>query len=255
LSFALLAAFGSVAGLLGALLGIGGGIIVVPALSELLGVPFRHAVAASLVVIIASSSASSAAYVDRGAANLKVGVVLELATVAGSLLGSSVAGVVPVRVLKLLFAAVALYAATMLWLRRHGGSDSADASSHEVHGWIPGLSASAVAGAISGMLGVGGGLFKMPAMTLAMGLPFKVAAATSNFMIGVTAAAGAYVYFARGELDPGLAAPLVVGVFAGSLLGSTLLPRLPARRLQSAFALLLVFLGGRMAWIAAQGGS
>jgi uncharacterized membrane protein YfcA len=254
LASALLAALGAAAGLLGALLGIGGGILIVPALSELLGVPFRHAVAASLVVIIASSSASSAAYVDRGTANLKVGVVLELATVGGSLLGSAVAGVAPVRVLKILFAAVALYAAAMLWARRHAGSDSTDAGEHAVHGWIPGLSASAVAGAISGMLGVGGGLFKMPAMTLAMGIPFKVAAATSNFMIGVTAAAGAYVYFARGELDPRLAAPLVVGVFAGSLVGSTLLPRLPARRLQSAFAVVLVFLGGRMAWMAALGG-
>ncbi|HEX9243103.1 MAG TPA: sulfite exporter TauE/SafE family protein [Anaeromyxobacter sp.] len=252
---AALAAFGAAAGLLGALLGIGGGILIVPALSELLGVPFRHAVAASLVVIIASSSASSAAYVDRGAANIRVGVVLELATVAGSLLGSAVAGVAPVRVLKILFAAVALYAATMLWVRRHAGSDSAEAGAEAVHGWLPGLSASAVAGAISGLLGVGGGLFKMPAMTLAMGMPFKVAAATSNFMIGVTAAAGAYVYFARGELDPQLAAPLVVGVFAGSLLGSTLLPRLPARRLQGAFAVILVFLGGRMAWLAALGGS
>jgi uncharacterized membrane protein YfcA len=250
---ALLAAFGAAAGLLGALLGIGGGIIIVPALSELLGVPFRHAVAASLVVIIASSSSSSAAYVDRGFANVKVGVVLELATVAGSLLGSAVAGIAPVRVLKLLFASVALYAAAMLWVRRHVGSDSTDAGAHAVHGWVPGLSASAVAGAISGMLGVGGGLFKMPAMTLAMGIPFKVAAATSNFMIGVTAAAGAYVYFARGELDPALAAPLVVGVFAGSLLGSSLLPRLPARRLQSVFAVVLVLLGARMAWYATLG--
>lgn len=248
-----LAGIGAVAGLLGALLGIGGGVIVVPALSELYGVPFRHAIAASLVVIIASSSASSAAYVERGAANLRVGVVLELATVAGSLLGSAVAGYAPVDTLKLLFAAVALYAAAMLWIRRHGTSDSADARGQEVRGWAPGLALSALAGAMSGLLGVGGGLFKMPGMTLAMGIPFKVAAATSNFMIGVTAAAGAYVYFGRGDLDPLLAAPLVVGVFAGSLAGTSLLPRLPARRLQGAFAVLLVFLGGRMAWNVLQG--
>lgn len=243
-----LAAIGAVAGLLGALLGIGGGVIVVPALSELYGVPFRHAVAASLVVIIASSSASSAAYVERGAANLRVGVVLELATVGGALLGSAVAGLAPVRTLKLLFALVALYAAVMLWLGRRDASDSADAEGGEVRGWVPGLATSAVAGAMSGLLGVGGGLFKMPGMTLAMGIPFKVAAATSNFMIGVTAAAGAYVYFARGELDPLLAAPLVVGVFAGSLAGTSLLHRLPARRLQGAFAAMLVLLGGRMIW-------
>ena len=243
-----LAAIGAIAGLLGALLGIGGGVIVIPALSELYGVPFRHAVAASLVVIIASSSASSAAYVERGAANLRVGVVLELATVAGSLAGSAVAGLVPVRTLKLLFAAIAVYAAGMLWVRRHGASEAAEAGAHEVHGWPGGLALSALAGATSGLLGVGGGLFKMPGMTLAMGIPFKVAAATSNFMIGVTAAAGAYVYFARGDLDPLLAAPLVVGVFAGSLAGTSLLPRVPARRLQGVFAALVLVLGGRMAW-------
>jgi uncharacterized membrane protein YfcA len=247
-AFLALSAIGALAGLLGALLGIGGGVIVVPALSELYGIPFRHAVAASLVVIIASSSASSAAYVERGAANLRVGVILELATVAGSLLGSAVAGVAPVRTLKLLFALVAVYAAAMLWLRRGAASEAEDAGAREVRGWAPGLAMSAVAGAISGLLGVGGGLFKMPGMTLAMGIPFKVAAATSNFMIGVTAAAGAYVYFGRGELDPLVAAPLVVGVFAGSLAGTSLLPRIPARRLQGAFAGVLVFLGGRMIW-------
>jgi uncharacterized protein len=244
----ILAALGAVAGSLGALLGIGGGVIIVPALSELYGIPFRHAVAASLVVIVASSSASSAAYVERGAANLRVGVVLELATVAGALLGSAVAGLVPIGTLKLLFAAVALYAAAMLWIRRRDASDSADASAQVVHGWAPGLAMSGVAGAISGLLGVGGGLFKLPAMTLAMGMPFKVAAATSNFMIGVTAAAGAYVYFARGDLDAQLAAPLVVGVFAGAMLGTSVLPRLPAPRLQAGFAALLVVLGSRMIW-------
>jgi uncharacterized membrane protein YfcA len=252
-AFLALAAIGAVSGTLGALLGIGGGVIVVPALSELYGIPFRHAVAASLVVIIASSSASSAAYVERGAANLRVGVILELATVAGSLLGSAVAGVAPVRTLKLLFALVAVYAAVTLWLRRDEASESIDAAG-EVRGWVPGLAMSTVAGAISGLLGVGGGLFKMPGMTLAMGIPFKVAAATSNFMIGVTAAAGAYVYFGRGELDPLVAAPLVVGVFAGSLAGTSLVHRIPARRLQGAFATVLVFLGGRMIWGVLRGG-
>jgi hypothetical protein len=248
-----LAAIGAVAGLLGALLGIGGGVVIVPALSELHGVPFRSAVAASLVVIIASSSASSAAYMERGAANLRVGVVLELATVAGAILGSAVAGVAPIPALKVLFALVAVYAAVMLWRGRNDASDSADAQAQEARGWAPGLAMSTVAGAISGLLGVGGGLFTMPAMTLAMGIPFKVAAATSNFMIGVTAAAGAYVYFARGELDPLLAAPLVVGVFAGSLAGTSVLHRLPARRLQGVFAVLLVLLGGRMMWNALRG--
>lgn len=245
---ALLALLGASAGMLGALLGVGGGVILVPALSELFGVPFREAVAVSLVVIVASASASSAAYVERGAADVKVGVVLEVATVAGALLGSSAAGVAPVRTLKLLFASVALYSAASLWLRRHATSEAQAVGAYSVRGWAPGLAVSAAAGALSGLLGVGGGVFKMPVMTLAMGLPFKVAAATSNFMIGVTAAAGAYVYWGRGEVNAELAAPVVVGVIAGARLGSGLLLRLPARRLQVAFAGLLAFLGGRIVW-------
>ncbi len=244
-----LALIGVAAGLLGSLMGVGGGVIVVPALSELYGVPFREAVAVSLVVIVANASASSAAYVERGASDLRVGVVLELATVTGAILGSSLAGLAPVRTLKLLFAAVAIYSAVSLWLRRHGTSEAQVVGGYEVRRWGPGLAVSTAAGALSGLLGVGGGVFKMPAMTLAMGLPFKVAAATSNFMIGVTAAAGAYVYWGRGEVNAELAAPVVVGTFLGARLGSSLLARLPAKRLQVAFAGLLAFLGGRMAWV------
>jgi uncharacterized membrane protein YfcA len=250
-----LAVVGASAGLLGSLLGVGGGVIVVPALSELFGVPFRGAVAVSLVAIIASSSASSAAYVGRGASDLKVGVVLELATVSGAILGSSLAGLAPVRVLKLLFAAVAFYSAASLWLRRHGTSEAQTVGAYAVRGWAPGLAVSAAAGALSGLLGVGGGIFKMPVMTLAMGLPFKVAAATSNFMIGVTAAAGAYVYWARGDVNAELAAPVVVGVFIGARLGTTLLPKLPAKGLQLAFAGVLVLLAGRMVFTVLAGGS
>ncbi|HET8538728.1 MAG TPA: sulfite exporter TauE/SafE family protein [Anaeromyxobacter sp.] len=243
-----LALVGAAAGLLGSLMGVGGGIIVVPALSELHGVPFREAIAVSLVVIIANSSASSAAYVERGASDLEVGVVLELATVAGAILGSAVAGLAPVRTLKLLFAGVAIYSAVSLWLRRHRASDAQVVGGYAVRGWAPGLAVSVAAGAMSGLLGIGGGVFKMPAMTLAMGLPFKVAAATSNFMIGVTAAAGAYVYWGRGEVNAELAAPVVVGAFVGARLGSSLLARLPATRLQTAFAVFLAIMGGRMAW-------
>lgn len=248
-----LAFVGALAGLLGALMGVGGGIVVVPALTELFGVPFRHAVAVSLVAIVASSSASSAAYVERGTSDIKVGVILELATVAGALLGGVVAGTAPVHTLKLLFAAVTAYSAASLWLRRHTASEGQTAGAYEVRGWAPGLAVSAVAGALSGLLGVGGGVLKVPAMTLAMGLPFKVAAATSNFMIGVTAAAGAYVYWARGDLDAQLAAPVVVGVFLGARLGVTLLGQIPARRLHAAFAGILVFLGGRMVWSVLRG--
>jgi uncharacterized membrane protein YfcA len=249
-----LVAIGFSAGLLGALMGLGGGIIVVPALTQLFGVPFRAAVAASLVTIVASSSASSAAYVGRGQVDLRVAVVLELATVSGALLGSGIAGLLPVVALKLLFAALAFYVATTLWIRRHTASDAMEVGAYEVRRWGTGLGVSGLAGAVSGLLGVGGGAFKVPAMTLAMGIPFKVAAATSNFAIGVTAAVSAYLYYGRGDLDPLLAAPVVVGVFLGARVGTSALRHLPARRLQGAFALLLLFIGARMIWDALRGG-
>jgi uncharacterized protein len=243
----LLASVGLLAGLAGALMGIGGGVIVIPALTLGFGLPFRHAVAISLVVIIASSSASAATYVDRKLSDLRVGVVLELATVAGAMAGGAMAASVPLGLLKALFAAVSLWTAFALYARRAAASDD-EGRVYVVRRWWAGLSASAVAGAVSGLIGVGGGFLKVPVMTLAMGLPFKVATATSNFMIGVTAAASAYLYFARGELELAVAAPVVVGVFIGARAGTGLLPRIPARRLQAAFAALLVVVGGRMAW-------
>lgn len=251
----LLASIGLGAGALGALMGIGGGIVVVPILSAGLGLPFRQAVAISLVVIIASSSAAAASYVDKKLSDMRVGVVLELATVAGAMVGSAVAGFAPVSALKVIFAGVALYTAWVMWTRRQGKAEPDAASEYTVRNWGLGLGASATAGAISGLVGVGGGFLKVPAMTLAMGLPFKVAAATSNFMIGVTAAASAYVYFARGDLDVQLAAPVVVGVFVGARLGTSLMTRLSARRLQTSFAAVLVLIGGRMLWDVFRGGA
>lgn len=242
-----LAAVGLVAGLLGALLGIGGGVVVIPALTLGFGLSFRHAVAVSLVVIIASSSAAAATYVDRRLSDLRVGVVLELATVAGAIAGGALAAVVPTGVLEVLFVLVSLWTAYALYARRAQAVEG-DGGGYVVRRWWAGLSASGVAGMVSGLIGVGGGFLKMPVMTLAMGIPFKVATATSNFMIGVTAAASAYVYFARGDLDLAVAAPVVVGVFAGARAGTALLPRIPARRLQAGFAALLVVVGARMAW-------
>lgn len=243
----LLASLGLLAGGLGALMGIGGGIIVVPALSAGFGLPFRQAVAVSLVVIIASSSASAATYVDRKLSDMRVGVVLELATVAGALAGSALAGVVPTGALKILFACVAGYSAAMMW-RRGRGAPEPDVSDYRVRRWGTGLAASGVAGAVSGLIGLGGGFLKVPVMTLAMGMPFKVAAATSNFMIGVTAAASAYVYHARGDLDVLVAAPVLVGVFVGARLGAGLMARVASHRLQAAFAGLQLLIASRMLW-------
>jgi len=250
----LLAAVGLSAGLLGSLMGVGGGVIVVPALAELFGVPFRHAVGVSLVVIVMSSTTSSAAYVARGTTDVHAAVVLGIVTVCGALAGSLLAGVAPVAALRLLFVAATVYAAAMLWRSRRETSDSASSGARGTRGWAPGLVVGAAAGALSGLLGVGGGVFLMPVLTLLLGIPFKVAAATSNFLIAATAAAGAYVYWARGEVDAMLAAPVVAGVFLGARLGAAVLPRIPARRLQGFFAGFLVLVGGRMLWSLLGGG-
>lgn len=243
----LLALVGAGAGLFGALMGVGGGLIVVPALTQLFHVPFPHAVAVSLAVIVVSSSASSVAYVEKGLTDIRTGVVLELATVTGALAGSVLAAHVSQAFLLALFTAVAWFTAWTVWRRRGQSGEGQKAGDYVVRRWGAGLGVSFVAGAVSGLIGVGGGFLKVPAMSLLMGLPFKVAAATSNFMIGVTAATSAYVYAARGDLDLAVAAPTVVGVYLGARLGTQLLPRIPAARLQGAFALVLAVIGSRMA--------
>ncbi|MGC4001019.1 MAG: sulfite exporter TauE/SafE family protein [Anaeromyxobacter sp.] len=245
------------AGLLGSLVGLGGGIIVVPALSLVLGVDMRHAIGASIVAVIATSTGSAARYVREHLSNLRVAMVLELATAAGALVGALMAGQIPTRGLKLLFGALQVF--TVVTMLRHGRGGArlepppdAWADRLQLHGaWTDpvtgrehpyrvartrfGLAVSGAAGVVSGLLGVGGGLFKVPAMTLAMGIPLKVATATSNFMIGVTAAAGAAVYFARGDVLPFVAAPVAVGVVLGATTGARIMGRVPTAAIRWLF--------------------
>ena len=243
----LLVLVGCAGGLFGALMGVGGGLVIIPVLTHVVGLRFSPGVAISLAAIIVSSSASSASYVEKGIADIRTGVVLELATVAGAIAASALAPYVPLPALLVLFAAVAWYTALASWRRRGHGGEGMAAGEYPVRRWGTGLAMSFGAGAASGLIGVGGGFLKVPAMSLVMGLPFKVATATSNFMIGVTAAASAYVYAARGELELSVAAPTVVGVYAGARLGSALLPRIPSARLQGAFAAVLALIGLRVA--------
>lgn len=246
------------AGLIGALAGVGGGIIIVPALTLLMGVEIRHAIAASLVCVVATSAGASAAYVRERITNLRLGMLLETATVPGALLGALFTLVLRGRErwLFLLFAVVMAYTAwTMFRLRgadrevsrRHAPVASSPpdriADALALHGAYYdhsqrrqvayrvtrtplGLAVSVLAGAVSALLGIGGGIFKVPVMNLAMGLPIKVSTATSNFMIGVTAAASAMVYYTRGEVIPSIAAPVAIGVLAGARTGAQLLGRL-----------------------------
>ena len=256
------------AGLLGSLLGLGGGIIVVPALTLLLHVDIRFAIGASIVSVIATSSGAAAAYVRDGMTNLRVAMFLELGTTAGALSGAYLAGVVPVRTLYLVFGLVMGYSALAMFRKRHAdlavavpadaladrldlhGSYVDEALGREVHypvtGSRIGLGLMYVAGVVSGLLGIGSGALKVPAMDLAMRLPIKVSTATSNFMIGVTAAASAGVYFARGQVDPFVAGPVAMGVLTGALTGSRLLGRLHSAVIRKVFVAVLLWVSLEM---------
>jgi len=231
------------AGLLGSLVGVGGGIIVVPALTLLMGVGIQKAIAASIISVIATSSGAAASYVSEGITNMRLGMVLEVATVAGALTGAWLAADVPGRGLYLIFATVLAYTVwSMLRPPAHRAVPAPDAMadrlrlhgsffdrslgkevSYRVSRTKLGLSVSYVAGVASGLLGIGGGVLKVPVMNVAMGMPIKACTATSNFMIGVTAATSAAVYLMRGEVLPFIAAPVAVGVLLGARTGARLM--------------------------------
>lgn len=258
------------AGLLGALLGLGGGIIVVPAIALVLGVDIRYAIGASIVSVIATSSAAGAAYVKDHVANIRLAMFLELGTSAGALAGAFLAGIVDRRWLYFVFAGALTYAAVAMWRqKRSGGSRTVskpdrlaavlalDSSyvdqqrgtriEYRVSRTPVGFAIGSTAGIASGLLGIGGGVIKVPAMALGMGVPMKVATATSNFMIGVTAAASAGVYFARGDVDPYIAAPTALGVLTGSFLGARYMHRVRSSWLRAAFTVILLIVASQMA--------
>jgi len=255
-----------VAGGLGSLLGLGGGLIIIPALTLLLHVDIRYAIGASIVSVIATSSGAAAAYVRERMTNLRVAMVLEIATTLGALTGAYCAGRVGGRALEVIFGLIMGYSAIMMLRRREsresvGRAPWADRLrlhgsyydkalgrevAYRVRGTRVGLVLMYIAGVMSGLLGIGSGALKVPAMDLAMRLPIKVSTATSNFMIGVTAAAGAGIYFMRGDIVPFIAAPVAVGVSAGALLGSRLLGRIRSDRLRAAFVIILLLVSLQM---------
>lgn len=257
-----------VAGLLGSLLGLGGGIIVIPALTLLLGVDIRFAIGASIVSVIATSSGAAAAYVRQRMTNLRVAMFLELATTTGAISGAYLAGLFSVRWLYLIFAVVMGYSALMMFRKRHSAEASEESTSHladrlqlhetyydeALHDDIAykvarphvGLGLMYIAGLVSGLLGIGSGALKVPAMDLAMRLPIKVSTATSNFMIGVTAAASAGVYFARGDINPFIAAPVAAGVLGGSTAGARVLGRIDSSRVRVVFVIVLLWVSTEM---------
>lgn len=259
-----------VAGLLGSLLGLGGGIIVTPALTLLLGVDIRYAIGASVVSVIATSSGAAAAYVREHMTNLRVAMLLELGTTSGAITGAFLGGLVGTRWLFVVFGTVLGYSAVAMFRKRHGAGQADvppsrwadalklhDAYYDEAEGRTItyrvarpklGLVLMYIAGVVSGLLGIGSGALKVPAMDLAMRLPLKVSTATSNFMMGVTAAASAGVYFARGDIHPFIAGPVALGVLTGATIGSTLLGKLESKVIRTVFVVILLGISVQMLW-------
>ncbi len=235
----LLLILGFGAGLLGALTGIGGGVLLTPLLALHFGIPIRQAIGTSLVAVITTSAASSSVHLQRHTTDIRLGMTLELATSLGAAVMAYLVGYFNRSFLEGLFAAFLLYSAITLLRGRKPRAEMGDESSpavatngelvippYEPKRYPLGLGSSLVAGALSGLLGIGGGPIKVPVMMIFMDVPLIVATATSNFMIGVTAAASAIVYYRRGDILVEVAAPLAVGVFLGSLLGARLSPRI-----------------------------
>lgn len=241
----LLFASGFGAGGLGALLGIGGGVILVPLLSLAFGVPLTHAVAISLACVIGSSTGAAASYVRDHRVDVRLGMKLEIFTVAGAILGAFIAPLLPTSALQILFALMLIPAAHAM-LRPAPADEVSTLPEAGARNLPLGYAASFGAGGLSAVLGIGGGPIKVPVMTMLMGVPFKVASATSNFMIGVTASASVFIYYSRGLLDLSIATPTVLGVMGGAWLGSRLMPHIATRSLKRLFAVLLVVLSVQM---------
>jgi uncharacterized protein len=252
----LLIILGFFAGLLGALTGIGGGVLLTPVLALYFSIPIRQAIGTSLVAVITTSAASSSVHLQRHTTDIRLGMTLELATAFGAAVTAYLVGYFNRNALEGLFAGFLLYSAITI-LTKGGKIRPEDELAPTINGAtvIPpyepkryplGLSASLVAGALSGLLGIGGGPIKVPVMYLFMNVPLMVATATSNFMIGVTAAASAMVYYRRGDILVEYAAPLAVGVFMGSLLGARLAPRVHTKVVVYLLVGVMFYLAGHL---------
>jgi uncharacterized membrane protein YfcA len=255
------------AGLLGALTGLGGGVVLVPLLTLGFHVDIRYAIGVSLISVIATSSGAAAAYVREGYSSVRIGMFLEMATTIGAILGAYLATVVHTQFLAIIFGLVLIYSAFLSWQQarnpvpelkqgspwsdklRLSGSypDPAGKRTHyEVENVSGGFGLMFVAGTLSGLLGIGSGAVKVLAMDRIMKVPFKVSTTTSNFMIGVTAAASAGIYLHRGLIAPGLAFPVMLGVLTGSLIGARYLVRAHVAVLRVVFTFVVLALGLEM---------
>lgn len=252
------------AGLLGALSGLGGGIVIVPLLTLGLGIDIHYAIGTSLVAVIATSTASSCAYIREGFTNIRLGILLETATTVGAISGVAIASQFSSSILSFIFGCFLIYCAVSALSQTkapyHFVSDrlalalQLPSSYPTSQGWqqypvhhVPlAYIMMWIAGALSGILGIGSGALKVVALDRVIGLPFKVSTTTSNFMIGVTAATSAGLYLKLGYIDPILTMPIVLGVTCGSFLGARLLPHISTRALRQLFACLVAIIGVQM---------
>jgi uncharacterized membrane protein YfcA len=265
LTFTLIVFAGALlAGLVGSLTGLGGGVIIIPMLTLAFHIDIRYAIGASLISVIATSSGAAAAYVKEGISNIRLGMFLEIATTCGAVLGAILAVYTPTRFIEILFAIILVISAILSLREKHENPLSAESKwagllrlgstypttqgekAYTVQKVPAGFGMMTVAGIISGLLGIGSGALKVIAMDAIMKIPFKVSTATSNFMIGVTAAASAGIYLLRGYIDPGISMPVMLGVLAGATVGSRLLVKAKTRSLRIAFAVVIVFLAIQM---------
>lgn len=261
--FTLILFLGAVfAGFLGALTGLGGGVVVIALLTLGFGVDMRYAIGAALVTSIASSSGAAAAYIKEGITNTRIGMFLEIATTIGAVLGAVIAMYLDKMYIAIIFSCVLMFSAIRS-IRKSGETidyslpgdklgeklklngeytdPNGTTIKYNVHNVMGGFSLMTVAGVLSGLLGIGSGALKVLAMDTAMKIPFKVSTTTSNFMVGVTAAASAVIYLQRGYIDPGLALPIVVGVLLGAYIGSKILPKANVKKLRMFFGVVIFF--------------
>ena len=268
LAFTLILLLGAYcAGLLGSLTGLGGGVVVIPLLTLVLGVDFHYAVGAALVASIATSSGSGSAYVKEGITNIRLGMFLEIATAIGAVCGAAVAIYLNNNFIAILFGCVLVLTAVMQQRRKsdHDGVVGSEAARRlRLYGTWPqkdgslkayelrhvggGFGVMYIAGVLSGILGIGSGVLKVIAMDGIMKVPFKVSTTTSNFMMGVTACASAVIYVQRGIIEPGIACPVMIGVLFGALTGARLLKRMDVRVLRQIFCVAIVLVAVNMIW-------
>ncbi|WP_418791707.1 sulfite exporter TauE/SafE family protein [Phosphitispora sp. TUW77] len=251
---------GLFAGSFGSLLGLGGGVIVIPVLSILFGLPIHTAIGISLVGVIATSTGAAVVYIRDRKVNIKLGMTLELGSTVGAVAGAVVAGYIGAKVLYFLFAGMVVYNAYSMYRQEDKNySREGHAAAHDgyptvyregtgyVVKYVPlGVLLSSLAGVTSGLLGVGGGLIKIPVMYLLMGVPLKEAAATSNFMIGVTASASAIIYYLNGNIDVVAAVPVALGVFGGAAIGTRINERISVRSLKKVFVFVFIYVALQM---------